>query len=154
MTFKTSTSGPNDTSRLGVKLAGLLLGGEVIELASDLGGGKTVLVGGIAKGLGIIEPVASPTFTVSRIYRLPDGRELHHFDFYRLAPDDLVATELAEVAGDPGIITAIEWAGQVGSKLPADRIRIAIENTGDDSRDIEISSTSDKFDYVIEGLDQ
>lgn len=129
----------------------MLAGGEIIELSSDLGGGKTTLAQGIAKGLGYTGDIISPTFTVSRVYRLPKGKELYHFDFYRLAPDDVTSLELAEAAGQPDKIVLIEWAGQVGSRLPEDRMTVTIEATGETERQFTFSG-GDRYQQIIEGL--
>jgi tRNA threonylcarbamoyladenosine biosynthesis protein TsaE len=136
---------------LGEKLGSLLKGGEVIELSSDLGGGKTTLVKGLAKGLGYDGDVVSPTFTISRVYRLPAGQELHHFDFYRLKPGDITAEELAEVANQPDKIVVIEWAGNVGAKLPEDRMTIRLQATSESKRDIEVKGAG-RYVNIIEGL--
>jgi tRNA threonylcarbamoyladenosine biosynthesis protein TsaE len=137
---------------LGQNIGRSLRGGETIELASDLGGGKTVIVKGIGKGLGYDGEVTSPTFTISRVYKVRDGLELHHFDFYRLASGDIVADELAEVVGDPQIVVAIEWAGNAGDALPESRVRIDIESLGETERKIKVESLSEKFDYIVEAL--
>lgn len=128
MNFQTISISPQDTIRLGEKIAKLLKGGETIELVSDLGGGKTVFVKGLAKGLGYSGAIISPTFTVSRIYSIKKSLELHHFDFYRLPKKDVVAYELAETAGNPSIITIVEWASNIGlAGLPFTlRIRLKI----------------------------
>lgn len=152
MTFEITTTSLNATLRLGEAIARALRGGETIELASDLGGGKTVLVKGLAKGLGYNGEVTSPTFTISRVYQVRDGLELHHFDFYRLNSDDIVATELAEVVGDPEVIVAVEWAGNAGSAMPTSRLRIEIEVLNETSRYIKVLALDPKFDYVIESL--
>ena len=151
-TYITSTKTPDESSALATRLARLLNGGEIIELSSDLGGGKTYLVRAIARGMGYVGEVASPTFTISRIYRLPNDLELHHFDFYRASVGELVAQELAEVAGDKQIITAIEWAGQIGDVLPSDRLRITIKTTGETSRDISMEALGPKHEAIIKEL--
>lgn len=124
----------------------------MIELASDLGGGKTVLARGLAEGLGFTGEVTSPTFTISRAYLLPSGKELHHFDFYRLEQNDIVAVELADVAGDPDTITVIEWAGQVGESLPAERLRVSLVAINESEREILVESLGAKHSYIVEGL--
>lgn len=123
----------------------------MIELAGDLGGGKTTLVGGLARGLGYSGEVTSPTFTLSHIYPISDDKELHHFDFYRLEPGDIVASQLAEVAGRPDVITVIEWAGNAGAALPEDRLTLKLEATGETTRDIVITG-SDHYTPLIEAL--
>lgn len=136
---------------LGERLGRLLSGGEVIELSSDLGGGKTTLVKGIAKGLGVDEPIVSPTFTISRVYQMPGNKRLFHFDFYRLSPGDVAAEELAEASGQPSNIVVIEWAGQVGTKLPEDRMTIELIASGEDEREITIKGRG-RYSTIIEGL--
>lgn len=152
MTYGTTTTSLSNTLELGEKIGRLLRGGETIELASDLGGGKTVLVKGIARGLDYAGEVTSPTFTISRVYRVRDGLELHHFDFYRLDRHDIVAAELAEVVGDPQIIVAVEWAGNAGDAMPKERVRIDIEATNENTRHIKVAALEAKFNYIIEGL--
>ena len=140
MTYATSTTGPEQTASLAKRLAGLLRGGEVIELASDLGGGKTTFTQALAAALGYEGAVTSPTFTLSQIYKLPNGHELHHYDLYRLNESGIVGDELAEDMGADDIITVIEWGGVAGDILPVDRLRIEIEVTGDQSRDFRFAS--------------
>jgi tRNA threonylcarbamoyladenosine biosynthesis protein TsaE len=152
MTHIVSTSSLEETTSLGVKLGGLLRGGEVIELAGDLGVGKTVLVRGLARGLGYEREITSPTFTISRIYQLPSGLELHHFDFYRLPTGDIVAQELAEVVGDPGVIVAIEWAGTAGDALPKERLVVRVRSIDDTKRELIFEGHGKQYDRIVEGL--
>lgn len=137
---------------LGQKIGRLLRGGEVVELISDLGGGKTVLVRGIAAGLGYPGLISSPTFTISRVYRLPNHLELHHFDFYRLSAGDVAAQQLDEVMGDPGVIVAIEWGGNAGAELPADRLKIELTVTKETERAIAVTATGPRSAKVVKGL--
>jgi tRNA threonylcarbamoyladenosine biosynthesis protein TsaE len=106
------------TLRLGITLGQTLSVGSVILLEGDLGAGKTTLVQGIGQGLGISEPIVSPTFTLINEYtegRLP----LYHLDLYRLEPQEVLALNLEtyweglEVM--PGIV-AIEWAERMPYK--------------------------------------
>lgn len=130
----------------------LLQGGEVIELASDLGGGKTTFVRGLAEGLGFSGRVTSPTFTVSRVYPLPGNRQLHHFDFYRLPPADIVATELAEVAGDPAVISVIEWGDSLGGKIPKLAIKLELRVVDESTRQIIIEAHNPQGQKIVEAL--
>ena len=102
-------------------------------MVSDLGGGKTTFVRGLARGAGSNDRVASPTFTISRVYET-DDKEIHHFDFYRLGEAGLIAEELSEVLNDPKIITVVEWADIVKDVLPRNRLTISIEKTPTDGR--------------------
>lgn len=115
-----------DTRRLGEKLGGLLKGGEVIELKSDIGGGKTSFTKGIAAGLGCTETVTSPTFIISARYSGHHGLSLHHYDFYRLSDPGLMREQLAESLDDPKAITVVEWADTVEDVLPSTAMRIEI----------------------------
>ena len=124
----------------------------VLELISDLGGGKTTFVQGLARGLGYNGEVASPTFALSRIYSLPDSRELHHFDLYRLAGADVVIEELADSAGQPDIITAVEWPETAIKVLPKDRLTITFEIIIKDERSITITAHGRRSTTVLAGL--
>jgi tRNA threonylcarbamoyladenosine biosynthesis protein TsaE len=149
-TLSISTASSAETEKLGERLGKLLHGGEVIELISDLGGGKTTLVRGIAKGFGSSDKVASPTFTVNKEYRSGNKR-IVHYDFYRLQDPGLLEFELAESLQDPTTITIVEWAGIVHNVLPPDRITIRIVSTDQDTRSFGIS-IPEALKEVIEGL--
>ncbi|MBR3236090.1 tRNA (adenosine(37)-N6)-threonylcarbamoyltransferase complex ATPase subunit type 1 TsaE [Candidatus Saccharibacteria bacterium] len=98
----------------------------VIELIGDVGVGKTTFVRGLAKGLGIKEPITSPSFTISKTYAMPSGNRLVHYDFYRLKDPGLMAEDLNESISDKNTITIIEWSDTVSDLLPKDRIIIKI----------------------------
>lgn len=129
----------------------MLRGGEVIELISDLGGGKTTFVRGLVRGLGSHDRVASPTFTISRVYEAPEGRQVHHFDFYRLHEAGLIAEELDEVLGDPHNIVVVEWADIVQDVLPAKRVTVTIEKTPSDSRRLTFRMPQ-SLDYIMKAI--
>ncbi len=101
----------------------------VIELIGDVGAGKTTFVRGFAKGLGVKEPVTSPSFTISKSYALPNNKRLVHYDFYRLSDPGLMSEDLKESLDDKNTITIIEWSDSVSNLLPDDRIIIKIEYT-------------------------
>lgn len=122
-------------------------GGEVIELVSDLGGGKTTFVRGIAQGMGSTDKVASPSFTISREYKSGE-LTLYHFDFYRLQDPGIVANELAEVVGDPKAVVAVEWADIVEDVLPDGKLTIRIQNTGETSRELTFNCP-EKLAYLL-----
>jgi tRNA threonylcarbamoyladenosine biosynthesis protein TsaE len=151
--YKTFTDSPVASLDFANKLGALLSGGELIELVGDVGAGKTLLARGIAQGLGFLGEVASPTFTISRIYHLPQDRKLYHFDFYRLQAGDLISHELAEASKDPASITIVEWAETLGAVLPTRRLRLTIE-AGDkpNDRHIAVEALDLELAYVIKGL--
>ncbi|MBX3313384.1 MAG: tRNA (adenosine(37)-N6)-threonylcarbamoyltransferase complex ATPase subunit type 1 TsaE [Actinobacteria bacterium] len=127
-----------ETQALARAIAGISRAGDIIVLAGEMGAGKTAFAQGFAAGLGIAEPVTSPTFTIVREYQGPD-LSLHHLDVYRL--DQL--REVAELGVgemlDEDAVMLVEWGDAV---LPAlgDRyleVRITF-GTGDDDRTITL----------------
>jgi tRNA threonylcarbamoyladenosine biosynthesis protein TsaE len=150
-TFKSSSL--DDTQALATAFGAALRGHEVIELISDLGGGKTAFVKGMAKGLRIEDTVQSPTYTISRVYEARDNLELHHFDFYRLNEAGVVADELAESSQDPNAIVAVEWGDIVHDVLPLHRVTVRFVNTGDNTRTITITTPEDD-EYLHDALDK
>lgn len=119
-------------------------------MVSDLGGGKTVFTKGLVKGTGSKDLVSSPTFTISKIYKAPNF-EINHFDFYRLGSGGIVSLELQEVLGNPKIVTIIEWANVVSDVLPKNRLKILIENMGQNSRNL-IFNYQKEAKYLLKGL--
>jgi tRNA threonylcarbamoyladenosine biosynthesis protein TsaE len=107
----------------------------VLELIGDVGAGKTTFTKGMAIGLGITEDVASPSFTISRVYDAGQKR-LYHYDFYRLTDAGILRDELGEVMADPSAIVVIEWADIVEGVLPDDHARLTIRATGEVSRSV------------------
>ena len=120
------TRSPEETFRLGRKLGEAALPGQVFTLTGDLGTGKTVFTQGFAKGLGIAEPVNSPTFTIVQVYdegRLP----LYHFDVYRIGDVE----EMEEVGFEDYVmgegVSLIEWAELISEILPEKRTAVRVE---------------------------
>ncbi len=140
----------DDTERIGSVIGGHLRGGELIELVSDLGGGKTTFTRGLVAGAGSKDAVASPTFTLSRLYSTPKF-EVHHFDFYRLTEAGLAAYELEDLLGQPEIVVVVEWGAVVSHVLPKTKLTIAIAQTGDNQRTLTCSYPPE-LAYVLEGL--
>lgn len=132
------TSSAEETKQLGKKLARFLSNGGCIELTSDLGGGKTTFVSGLAEGLASQDPVASPSFTICNTYARRVGGIIYHFDFYRLEEAGIVAEELAEAVSEEGAVVVVEWGGIVHEILPKKRFKISIEATDDQTRVITI----------------
>lgn len=149
-TLQIKSANSETTERLAAKIGRALKGGEVIELVSDLGGGKTTFVRGLARGAGSSDKVASPTFTISKMYDCP-GFQIHHFDFYRLPSAGLMANELDDVLGDPHIVTVIEWADAVKHVLPADRLHIKIRQLPNGDREFTFSAPSE-LSYLIKAV--
>ena len=117
---------PEETFAIGEKLGREAKPGEVYTLIGDLGVGKTVFTQGVAKGLGITEPVSSPTFTIVQIYE--DGRlPFYHFDVYRIGDVE----EMEEIGYQDCFygegICLIEWANLIEEILPEHYKEITIE---------------------------
>lgn len=120
------TRSPEETYALGQKIGKEAKAGQVYTLTGDLGVGKTVFTQGVASGLGITEPVNSPTFTIVQVYE--DGKmPFYHFDVYRIGDVE----EMEEIGYDDYFfgegICLIEWAELIEEILPEDRISIIIE---------------------------
>ena len=106
----------------------------VVELIGDVGAGKTTFTRGLAEGLGITEPVTSPSFTISKSYPLQNGGNLIHYDFYRLSNPGLMAADLQENLTNPDNIIIVEWGESISSLLPENHIKIQIEYNDDGRR--------------------
>lgn len=133
-----------EMQQFGEKIGRLLVGGEVIELIGDVGAGKTTLVRGLARGMGVTETVQSPSFTINRVYDANNNQRLVHYDFYRLHDAGIMANELAEALSDTKTSVVIEWADAVESVLPADRLTITISSPTETSRQTVITSGGEK----------
>lgn len=119
------THSPEETEAVGRKLAVQLQPGDVLAYYGDLGAGKAAFTRGLAAGLGVTEPVTSPTYTIVNEYR--SGRlPLFHFDMYRLGSAD----ELFDIGWEDylarGGVCAVEWSENVEDAL-RDAIHITIE---------------------------
>lgn len=129
------------TKELGEKIGAQLKGGEVFQLVGDVGAGKTTLVKGLAKGLGVDEEVQSPSFTISRVYEGRDALQLVHYDFYRLTDAGIMANEVEEMVHDPSTITVVEWADIVEGVLPEGHYTISITSPSESTRAIELADS-------------
>lgn len=119
----------------GKKLAQSLQAPQVLELLGDVGAGKTTLTRGIATGLGVQEPVSSPSFTISKEYQGEKYR-LVHYDFYRLNDPGIMAEDLLDSVSDNNTITIVEWGESIRDVLPENRLRIAIKNLDENTREV------------------
>ena len=120
------TRSPEETFETWRKLGEKAVPGQVFTLMGDLGVGKTVFTQGLARGLGIQEPVSSPTFTIVQVYE--EGRlPFYHFDVYRIGDVE----EMDEVGYDDYImgdgVSLIEWADLIEEILPEKRTEVRIE---------------------------
>lgn len=126
------------TQQLAEKIGAVLKGGEVLELIGDVGAGKTTFVKGLARGLGVVDEVQSPSFTISRVYEARSDLQLVHYDFYRLTDPGILENELAEMINDPKTVTVIEWADIVEGVLPETRSTLRFESPTETTRKITV----------------
>lgn len=112
------------TLHLAQDLAPLLRPGDLLALEGQLGAGKTVFVRGIAQGLGIPQPIRSPSFLI--VSHLKGRLDLYHVDAYRLSrPEQLLELGLQEILEADGVV-ALEWADKVAAILPPRRLQIRL----------------------------
>jgi tRNA threonylcarbamoyladenosine biosynthesis protein TsaE len=123
----------------GKKLGETLEAPLVLELLGDVGAGKTTLTRGIADGLGIKDPVTSPSFTISKEYQGEKYR-LVHYDFYRLGDPGIMSEDLLDAISDSNTITIVEWGESIRDVLPDNRIKITITQIDENTREINKES--------------
>lgn len=131
-----TTRDPAGTRALAARLARVARAGDLVCLVGELGAGKTQFAKGFAEGLGITDTVNSPTFVLMAEYagRLP----LFHLDLYRIEDAaDALAGGLIDDRQLEGVVL-VEWAERLGDALPAARLDVLIDGTGDDERRIAI----------------
>ncbi len=126
-----------ETEALGAKIAERLEPGDVVVVSGDLGTGKTTLIRGACRALGIEEPVTSPTFTIGRRYR--GGRlPVSHLDLYRLdSLEDEDPALLDDYLGPDGV-AFVEWPAVAEPRLARRALEVRLRHTGGDSREIEL----------------
>jgi tRNA threonylcarbamoyladenosine biosynthesis protein TsaE len=138
------------TEGIGERLGRGCHGGEVIALFGEVGAGKTCLVRGIARGLGLSEhTVASPTFAL--IHEYQGQVTLVHVDLYRLEPDDAVNRLGLEEYLESPAVTVIEWAEKARALLPKDRLEIDLEHRGGDYRCLSFYPSSKRYQTLVNG---
>jgi tRNA threonylcarbamoyladenosine biosynthesis protein TsaE len=141
-----------DTDRLGTVLADLLPGGTTVALCGTLGSGKTRLVQAIAAACDVPrERVVSPTFVLCQEYQ--GRRTIFHLDAYRLqGSGEFMQLGPEEYFDSPGL-TLIEWSDRVSDCLPAERIEVFIEVTGEASRSFRLVAVGDRFELVLAAIE-
>ncbi|MFA5044106.1 MAG: tRNA (adenosine(37)-N6)-threonylcarbamoyltransferase complex ATPase subunit type 1 TsaE [Kiritimatiellia bacterium] len=122
---KIISKSPEETQALAAALAAELQGGAVLALHGELGSGKTCFVQGLARALGVRQPVTSPTFTIVNEYH--GRRPLIHMDLYRLSdPEELLSIDFENYLETEGLVV-IEWAERSGNWLPGNALHIYFE---------------------------
>lgn len=136
MKIELITNSANDTIEFGKSVARAVEKGAVISLVGDLGAGKTTFTKGVARGLGIMDNVTSPTFTILNEY-VGEEKRLYHFDFYRIEdPDELVELGFEDYFPSADGLTIVEWVEKAPSVLPKKFYQISFEKIDDDKRRI------------------
>ena len=141
------TNSPAETEAVGAALSKILHPGAILAYRGDLGAGKTAFTRGLARGLGVSDPVTSPTYTIVNEYlggRLP----LFHFDMYRLHSSDDLWDIGWEDYLDRGGICAVEWSENVADAME-DAIIITIEKLGDETRRITVEGGENLADLSL-----
>ena len=140
---------PAETASIGERLAGQVRRGQVLALTGDLGAGKTQFVKGLARGLGIVDRVQSPTFALVNCY--PDGRlPLYHLDLYRLETERQIVSAGLEAYLEPDGVAVIEWAERLveaglitGSRSPANVRWVRFEIVNESERRVTYEDPGD-----------
>jgi tRNA threonylcarbamoyladenosine biosynthesis protein TsaE len=132
------TADPAETEAFGAELAEDLKDGDVVLVRGELGAGKTTLVRGAARALGVSDPVTSPSFSIGHRYRAGERLIVSHLDLYRLAgleheDPDLLADYLGE-----GRIAFVEWPPDAERELAGARVLVSLSHRGADRRRIEV----------------
>ena len=130
------TNSPAETEAVGAALGRILKPGTVLAYRGDLGAGKTAFTRGLARGLGVSDPVTSPTYTIVNEY-LGGRMPLFHFDMYRLHSSDDLWDIGWEDYLERGGICAVEWSENVADAME-DAITVTLEKTGPESRRITL----------------
>jgi tRNA threonylcarbamoyladenosine biosynthesis protein TsaE len=133
------TTGPAETESLGAELAGALRDGDVVLVRGELGTGKTTLVRGAARALGVRDPVTSPTFSIGHRYRAPQ-LTVTHLDLYRLAGLEREDPGLLSDYVGSGRIAFVEWPEDSSHELSAARWSVTLSHRGGDRRRIEVDA--------------
>ena len=154
--FRFHSGSLRDTQDLGRVLGSILRPGDLVALQGDLGAGKTVLTQGLAAGLGIREPVTSPTFILVAEYSLPGGGLLRHMDCYRmhlnLAGAEAEDLGWSEWLADADSVLVVEWSERLGSLLPTDRLDIRLATVSGRERMILMEARGERAAAVLQQL--
>jgi tRNA threonylcarbamoyladenosine biosynthesis protein TsaE len=136
------TSDPTETEALGAELAAGLREGDVVLVRGELGSGKTTLVRGAARALGVSDPVTSPTFSIGHRY-LAENLTVSHLDLYRLDGLEHEDPALVDDYLGPGRIAFVEWPHEDEGVFPGVRLRVRLSHRGGDRRHVEVGQAED-----------
>ena len=131
------TAGPTETESLGAELAAVLRDGDLVLVCGELGTGKTTLVRGAARALGVSTAVTSPTFSIGHRYAA-GAVTVSHLDLYRLAGLREEEPALLDDYLGPGRIAFVEWPQDAAAELAGARLRVTLSHAGGDRRSVEV----------------
>jgi tRNA threonylcarbamoyladenosine biosynthesis protein TsaE len=135
---RVETFAAGETESLGAELAAGLKEGDVVLVQGELGSGKTTLVRGAARALGVTDPVTSPTFSIGHRYQAV-RLTVSHLDFHRVAALEHEDPGLLSDYVGPGRIAFVEWPPESGRELSAPALRVRLSHLGGDRREIEVT---------------
>lgn len=149
--MKVITRNVIETIQIGEKLGKILRGGDVLCLFGDLGAGKTAFASGVGKGLGVIDSMPSPTFTI--VHEYDTSPPLFHFDVYRVFdPEELFMIGFEEYFQKNGVIL-IEWASKIENLLPPDYVKIELASAClENLREIHVLSMGARSAEIVKEL--
>lgn len=141
---------PEQTRRLAARLASLLRGGETVCLMGPLGAGKTTFAQGLGQGLGVDEPIISPTFTLIREYGpVGDHPAMYHIDFYRLeSVEELQTLGLDDYFFSDGVCV-VEWPERAEMLLPEERLWIEMQTIDDTKRSLLLRAEGERYQRLL-----
>ena len=141
--MRLTSSNPDETEKIGLKLGRILKKGNIVGIYGDLGSGKTTMVRGIAQAFGIDKKdITSASYTIIAEYQCDPP--FYHIDLYRLeGKDDIFNAGIWDCLGGNSI-SVIEWAEKAGDEIPEDAVKIMIETTGAETRKISIEGVNEK----------
>jgi tRNA threonylcarbamoyladenosine biosynthesis protein TsaE len=142
-----TTTSSEETRAVGARLGAVAAAGDLVCLWGELGAGKTQLAKGLGKGLGIDATINSPSFILMAEY--PGRLRLFHVDLYRLdGADQAIAGGLLDERQADGV-TVIEWPERLADALPADRLDVLFDGSGDEPRRLTIRATGPRHERYL-----
>jgi len=144
------TGSAEETRALAAALGRLLAAGDVVALSGEMGTGKTVFAQGAAAGLGVTEPVSSPTFALVQEYR---GRvPVWHLDTYRVQSlDEVIDLSWDDLLSGGGVVL-VEWPDRIAAALPGERLDVCVTDAGESERVVTLTARGARMEDVVRKL--